>query len=227
MTTSTLAERLRAVEERIAVVARRAGREPASVKLVAVSKTMPLPAIREAYAAGARDFGENYAAELAQKMAETRDLPGARWHMIGHLQTNKVKLVAGVALLHTVDSARLVAALAARFPDRATDVLVQVSLAGEAQKSGVRPDEVPALLDAIAATNGRVVARGLMTMPPLGDDPEAVRPVFRELRALRDRLGGPDRLPELSMGMSGDYEVAIEEGATLVRVGTAIFGARR
>ncbi len=227
MTAPTIAERLRAVEARIAAVAHRAGRAPASVKLVAVSKTMPVPAIREAYAAGARDFGENYAAELAQKMAETRDLSETRWHMIGHLQTNKVKLVAGVALLHTVDSARLVAALAARFPERPTHVLVQVSLAGEAQKSGVRPDEVPALLDAIAETNGTVVARGLMTMPPLGEDPEAVRPVFRELRTLRDRLGGPDRLPELSMGMSGDYEVAIEEGATLVRVGTAIFGARR
>lgn len=226
MTAGTIAERLRAVEQSVSSAAARAGRDPSSVRLVAVSKKMPVEAIREAYAAGARDFGENYAAELAQKMAATRDLAEARWHMIGHLQTNKVKLVSGVALLHSVDTVRLVAALAARFPDRTTDVLVQVSLAGEAQKSGAAPDEVPALLEAAQATGGKVVVRGLMTMPPLGDDPEAVRPVFRALCALRDRLGGPERLPELSMGMSGDYWVAIEEGATLVRVGTAIFGAR-
>jgi pyridoxal phosphate enzyme (YggS family) len=226
VTAGTIAERLRAIERSVAAAAVRAGRDPSSVKLVAVSKKMPVEAIREAYAAGARDFGENYAAELAQKMDATRDLTEARWHMIGHLQTNKVRLVSGVALLHTVDNPRLVAALGARFPDRPTSVLVQVSLAHEAQKSGAGPDEVPALLEAARATGGKVVVRGLMTMPPLGDDPELVRPAFRALRALRDRLGGPERLPELSMGMSGDYEVAIEEGATLVRVGTAIFGAR-
>jgi pyridoxal phosphate enzyme (YggS family) len=223
---SGIAERLRAVRERIAVATGRAGRDPASVTLVAVSKTMSVDAIREAYAAGARIFGENYAPELAEKIAATRDLPDLRWHMIGHLQRNKVKLVAGVELVHTIDSARLVEALAARFADRTTHVLVQVSLAGEDQKSGATADEVPALLAAIEATQGRVVARGLMTMPPWTDDAEAVRPVFRALRELRDRLGGPALLPELSMGMSGDYEVAIEEGATLVRVGTAIFGAR-
>ena len=223
---SLIAERLREVEARIRAAAERSGRDPAEVSLVAVSKKKPVEAIREAHAAGARVFGENYAAELASKMAATGDLADVRWHMIGHLQRNKVKLVAGVDLLHTVDSARLVEALAAHAADQAVRVLVQVSLAGEEQKSGVRPDEVAALLDAIRATNGRVVARGLMTMPPWGDDPETVRPVFRGLRALRDRVGGAAELPELSMGMSGDYEVAIEEGATLVRVGTAIFGAR-
>jgi pyridoxal phosphate enzyme (YggS family) len=226
VTGSGIAERLRAVRERIAAAEARAGRAAGSVRLVAVSKTQPVEAVRAAYAAGARDFGENYAAELAEKIAATHDLPEARWHFIGHLQTNKVKLVAGAALVHGVDSARLVGAIAARFADRVTPVLVQVSLAGEEQKSGASRDEVPAILEAIAATGGRVVARGLMTMPPLTEDPEQVRPVFRALRELRDALGGPVRLPELSMGMSGDYEVAIEEGATLVRVGTAIFGER-
>lgn len=223
---TTIAERLRAVEGRVRAAAARAGRDPASVALVAVSKTMPESAVREAYAAGARDFGENYAAELAGKIAATPDLPGLRWHMIGHLQTNKVKLVAGAALVHTVDSPRLVQALAARFADRVTSILVQVSLAGEAQKSGAAPADVPAILASVAATGGRVVARGLMTMPPLGDDAEAMRPVFRALRELRDAHGGAALLPELSMGMSGDFEVAIEEGSTMVRVGTAIFGAR-
>lgn len=226
MTGSGIAERLRAVQERIAAAATRAGRDPSGVRLVAVSKTQPIEAVRAAYAAGARDFGENYAAELAEKIAATGDLADARWHFIGHLQTNKVKLIAGAALVHGVDSARLASAIAARFADRVTPVLVQVSLAGEAQKSGAGRDEVPGILEAIAATGGRVVARGLMTMPPLTEDPEQVRPVFRALRELRDALGGPERLPDLSMGMSGDYEVAIEEGATLVRVGTAIFGVR-
>lgn len=225
---SAMEERLRDVEARVHAAAVRAGRDPADVRLVAVSKTMPVEAVREAYAAGARVFGENYAAELAAKRDATRDLPDLRWHMIGHLQRNKVKLVTGIDLLHTVDDPRLVAALAAHAPEggEALRVLVQVSLAGEEQKSGATPDEVPALLEAIRATRGRVVVRGLMTMPPFTDDPETVRPVFRDLRALRDRLGGAESLPELSMGMSGDFEVAIEEGATLVRVGTAIFGAR-
>jgi hypothetical protein len=223
---SGIAERLRGVEERIRSAARRAGRAPEAVRLVAVSKTVAADAIREAYAAGARDFGENYAAELTGKIEVTRDLPGVRWHMIGHLQRNKAKLMGDVDLIHTVDDPRLVEALAARFADRPRQVLVQVSLAGEEQKSGATPHDVPALLAAIAATGGRVTARGLMTMPPFFDDPGAARPLFRALRELRDRLGGPTALPELSMGMSGDYEAAIEEGATLVRVGTAIFGAR-
>ena len=230
---SSIAENLRIINDRIADACNRAGRDVNTVKLIVVTKSATPDQIKEVISLGYTDLGENRVQQLkkiSDEMGEyIQSLPSLpkklNWHMIGHLQRNKVKLVAGVDLLHTVDSARLVDALAARAGET-TRVLVQVSLAGEEQKSGAAPADVPALLAAIQATNGRVVARGLMTMPPLTDDPEAVRPVFRALRELRDRLGGPNLLPELSMGMSGDFEVAIEEGATLVRVGTAIFGAR-
>ena len=226
---SELGDRIAAVRERIASAVARRGAGP-DVTLCAVSKRHPAAAIRAAAALGLRDFGENYAQELRDKRAQLDDLPDIRFHAIGPVQTNKVPLVVGTALVHTVDRRELVAKLDARAARAGLvqDTLVQVGLAGEAQKAGVSPDEVGALLDAYAdATHVR--CRGLMLIPPAGD-PEATRPWFRALRELRDELAAVRRphvdLVELSMGMSGDYEVAIEEGATIVRVGTAIFGPR-
>ncbi len=220
--TGEIPARLAAVRARIAAAAERAGRSLKDVTLVAVSKTHPAAAVRAAYAAGQRDFGENYAQELVAKRAELADLDDARWHFIGRLQRNKAKDVAGAALIHAVDGAPLADALARRVPAGARqDVLVQVNIAGETTKAGVSPDEAPALVDAIAALPAlRCV--GLMTMPPPVAQPEDNRPHFRALAALARRLG----LAQLSMGMSDDFEVAVEEGATLVRVGTAVFGAR-
>lgn len=211
------------VRARIERAARAAGRDPATVKLVAVSKTKPSSAIREAYAAGQRDFGENYAQELAGKAEELKELADIRWHFIGHLQSNKAKLVAPVAhLVHAVDSASLANALAKKAPRR-LGVLVEVNVGGEAEKHGVTPENARAVLDAVAA-EPNLALRGLMTMPP--HDLDAARRAFEALVKLRDDNGGAARLPELSMGMSDDLEVAIACGATLVRVGTAIFGAR-
>ncbi len=226
MTAERLAERWRAVSAKVAAAAERAGREPSSVTLIAVSKTHPYEAIAQVAAAGARDFGENYVQELVDKQREA-GAEALRWHFIGHLQRNKAKLIAGkVALVHAVDSVALGAEL-----DRRTaapqPVLAAVNLGGEASKSGVDEAGAEALCAGLAAlANLRLV--GLMTMPPPAEDPETVRPIFRALaelrRRLEQRLGMP--LPSLSMGMSGDYEVAISEGATHVRVGTAIFGER-
>jgi len=227
-----LADRLGAVRGRIAAAARRAGRDPTDVALCAVSKTHPPEAIRAAYAAGQRVFGENYAQELRDKAAALADLEDLAWHFIGPLQRNKVKYVVGTAaLLHSVDSERLLDELARRGAPAGVTLpcLVEVNVAGEAQKSGVDPAALPALLDAFAGRSG-VVAVGLMTMPPFAAEPEEVRPHFRRLRALRDAEASRSRphvdLRHLSMGMSQDFEVAIEEGATIVRVGTAIFGER-
>jgi PLP dependent protein len=215
--------RLEAVHARIAKAAASAGRDPASIRLVAVSKTMPASAIREAHEAGQRDFGENYAQELAQKATELADLSDLRWHFIGHLQSNKAKVVAPLAhLVHSVDSVSLAKGLAKRAPGRLA-VLVEVN-AGEEQKSGAREADVPALLEAIEAQES-LDLRGLMTVPPA--DLDATRRAFERLARMRDELGGPARLPELSMGMSADLEIAVAAGATIVRIGTAIFGARR
>ncbi len=194
---------------------------PAGVTLVAVSKSHPAEAIREAHAAGQRDFGENYVQEWRDKAEGLADLPGIVWHFIGSLQTNKVKYLAGkVALVHTVDREELGREIAKRWEKAGARarVLVEVNLGGEASKGGCRPGDVPALVDRLRALPALDVA-GLTCIPPPEDDP---RPHFRALRALRDSLG----LVDLSMGMSGDYPVAIEEGSTLVRVGTAIFGER-
>jgi pyridoxal phosphate enzyme (YggS family) len=213
--------RVDAVRARIADAAQRCGRAPGDVTLVAVSKLQPTDAIAAVYAAGCRDFGENYVQELAAKHAA---LAGVAWHFIGHLQRNKVAplLASEPVLIHGVDSRRLLAEIDKR-ASKPARVLLHVNIAGEDTKSGCAPSEVEALVD--AATGMRnVVLRGLMTIPP-AEDAEAARPHFRALRELAERLGR-DRLPELSMGMSADYEVAIEEGATIVRVGTAIFGAR-
>jgi PLP dependent protein len=206
------------VARRLAAV--RAGIPP-GVALVAVSKTQPPEAIRAAHAAGQRDFGENYVQEWREKAAALADLPELRWHFIGSLQTNKVKYLAGrVALVHTVDREELGLEIARRW-ERAgarARVLVEVNLGGEASKGGCAPDALDALVARLRALPALDVA-GLTAIPPPEDAP---RPHFAALRAMRDRLG----LAELSMGMSGDYPIAIEEGATIVRVGTAIFGAR-
>ncbi len=221
-----IARNLSRVRERVAVAAERAGRDAASITLVAVSKTHPVDVVTAARAAGQLDFGENYAQELTDKAPAAP--PDVRWHYIGRLQTNKVKFVAPVAhLVHTVDSERLARELDRRAAllGRRIAVLLQVNLAGEEQKGGVSPDELPALLDA-ASSCAHLDVRGLMTMPPFWPA-ERVRPFFAGLRELRDRHASSARpLAELSMGMSGDFEVAIAEGATIVRVGTAIFGVR-
>lgn len=194
---------------------------PTGVTLVAVSKTRPPEAIREAWAAGQRDFGENYAQEWRAKAEALADLDGLRWHFIGGLQTNKVKYLAGrVAFVHTVDRLELAQEISRRWAKAGANarVLIEVDLGGEEQKAGCAPEAVEPLLAAIRGLPA-LEAVGLTCIPPPGDDP---RPHFRALRALRDRVG----LRELSMGMSGDWPVAVEEGATIVRVGTAIFGER-
>jgi hypothetical protein len=191
------------------------------VTLVAVSKSQPTEAVREAYVAGQRDFGENYVQEWREKAEALAGLPGLTWHFIGSLQTNKVKYLAGrVALVHTVDREDLGREIAKRWEKAGARarVLVEVNLGGEASKAGCAASSVPALVELLRGLPALDVA-GLTCIPPPDEDP---RPHFRELRAMRDRLG----LVELSMGMSGDYPVAIEEGATIVRVGTAIFGER-
>ncbi len=203
----------------------RAGRPAGSVRLVAVTKTHPASLVREAYVEGLRDFGENYAQELVEKAGVLADLTDLRWHFVGHLQRNKAKLLVGrVALVHGADGLRLLEEIDRR---GGGDVLIEVNInmGEEPQKSGVAPSEVAALLDA-AGKLARTHVRGLMCIPPPGPSPEASRPPFRRLVELRDALGGARRLPELSMGMSDDFEAAIEEGATIVRVGTAIFGPR-
>lgn len=227
---STIAEALQGVRARIEAAARAAGRDPASVKLVAVSKTHPASAVREAYEAGQRDFGENYVQELVEKAEALRDLPDVRWHLIGHLQRNKAKQVAPlVSLLHTVDGLELSRELDKRVtaaaPGRVLPVLVEVSIAGEEQKHGVAPEALAELLQGIEALPA-LKLRGLMCVPPFTEAPEDARPHFERLVRLQREHGGASRLPELSMGMTHDLEQAVAAGATWVRVGTAIFGAR-
>jgi hypothetical protein len=224
-----LADRIAAVRERIARATARAGRAESSVRLIAVSKKHPASAVRDAHALGLRVFGENYAQELVAKAAEAGPLDDIEWHMIGHLQTNKARHVAQViTMIHTIDAPHVAAELGKRTTGagRVCGALVEVNVAGESAKSGCTPDSLGAILDAVRATPG-LALRGLMTMPPYSDDPEAARPHFAALRELQARHGGAAALPELSMGMSHDFEVAIAEGATIVRVGTAIFGERQ
>jgi len=224
----TIAERLTQARVRIARAAERAGRDPSTVRLVAVSKLHPADSIREAYDAGQRDFGENYAQELVRKAESLADLPDLRWHMIGHLQTNKARHVApAAAMVHTVDSPKLAAELGRRAlaAGRTIDVLVEVNVARDPAKSGCMPEQLPEVLAAIREQSA-LRARGLMTIPPFTEDPEGARPYFATLRELRDAHGGAESLPELSMGMSHDYRDAILEGATHLRIGTAITGNR-
>ena len=232
---SEIAKNVARVEERIAAACRRVGRRRDDVRLVAVSKTVPPERIREAYEAGLRDFGENRVQEAERKLPELRELE-ITWHMIGHLQTNKARTARALfRWIHSIDSLRLAQRL-----DRDSEgaelaggsllpVLVEVNLSGEASKSGVAESVAVDLARAISALPNLSLS-GLMTVPPVTDDPEGARPYFARLRGLA-RVIDSTRLPnvrmdELSMGMSHDFEVAIEEGATLVRVGSAIFGER-
>jgi PLP dependent protein len=218
---ANLAERLAAVQERMARAAEKAGRNPADILLLAVTKVFPASVIREAYAQGLRDFGENYVQEFEQKAPEVRGLAGARFYLIGHLQSNKSKKAAELFdAIQTVDSTKL----ARRLNDsgRPLDVMLEVKLSGEEAKSGAAPEELPDLIAGVRACE-HLRLKGLMTMPPWSEDPERSRPYFRQLRALAERHG----LTQLSMGMSHDLEVAIEEGATCIRVGTALFGRRK
>jgi pyridoxal phosphate enzyme (YggS family) len=221
---AVLSDRLAAVRARVAAACRRAGRDPADVTLVAVTKTVSARVARVAAGLGAADLGENRPQELWEKAAE---VPSARWHLIGHLQRNKIdRTVPLVTLIHSVDSDRLLAALDAfgRKRGEPVPVLLEVNCSREAAKGGFSPADVPALSDGLASLAG-VSVRGLMTMAAFHDDPELCRPTFAELRRLRDgvRSRAGLELPHLSMGMSNDFEVAVEEGATFVRVGTTLF----
>jgi len=221
----TIRDRLGEVLRRMGAAAMRAGRDPADVRLVVVTKNRAAEEIREVLAAGRYALGENRVQEALDKIPALP--PDTEWHLIGHLQTNKVaQAIRQFALIHSVDSARLAEAIqrAADREDRFVDVLLEVNVSGEATKYGLRAEEVEPLLATIARTHDRLRVRGLMTMAALEAQPEATRPVFRGLRLLRDRLAAAGhKLPELSMGMTNDFEVAVEEGATMVRVGTAIF----
>jgi PLP dependent protein len=214
---STVAENLEAIRARIARAATSVGRDPSEVTLVVVSKTVPEDRVRDALDAGARDLGENRAQELVAKAAALGDVvPPPRWHFIGRLQRNKVKLLAGtVGLWHSIDRAELAGPLARHAPG--ARVLVEVNLSGEAQKGGCRPDATGALVEEL--TTAGLMVEGLMTVPEAAGDP---RPAFAALRELAGGLG----LATLSMGMTGDFEAAIAEGATIVRIGSAVFGPR-
>ena len=221
-------QNLEEIKRRLYGAARRAGRNPADVQLVAVTKTVDLERLKFAVAAGQTLFGENYVQEAKTKIASLG--PGLTWHFIGHLQSNKAKAAVELFdLIHSVDRASLAQALeqAAARRDKIQNILMQVNLAGEASKSGTAPEHAEDLLREINKMP-HLRVQGLMTMPPWFDDPERVRPYFRALRELRDRLRDLTLgdLPELSMGMTGDFEAAVSEGATLVRIGTAIFGSR-
>ncbi len=218
-------ECLEKVERRIAAACEKAGRSRDSVRLLAVSKTRPPEAVREAAACGLRLFGENRVQEAQSKIPLCP--AGLEWHLIGHLQTNKAKLAVRLfQMVHSVDSLKLLQALEAH-ADLTLPVLLQVNVSGEAAKFGMKPDEVSATIEA-ANQMKKCEVHGLMTIPPFSPDPEKTRVHFSALRQLRDRLqeetGTP--LPELSMGMSHDLEVAIEEGSTWVRIGTDLFGSR-
>ncbi len=226
-----IAERLSLVYSRISAACEKSGREHSLIRLIAVSKFHSAGAVSSAFSAGQTLFGENYVQELIDK-AEELSLP-LEWHFIGHLQSNKVKYLPGiVTLIHTVDRLSVAQEIDRQWRDKVKapcNVLVQVNVSGEPTKSGTTAKEALDLVRQVSALPF-VSVRGLMTMPPFYDDPEGARPFFRELRLLSERISaeritGVD-MSELSMGMSGDFEVAIEEGATLIRVGTAIFGER-
>jgi pyridoxal phosphate enzyme (YggS family) len=217
----SLPERLAAVRERIARAAERARRDPAEVTLLAVTKIFPASAIQEAYRLGLREFGENYVQEFEGKAPQVGPLAGARFHLIGHLQSNKSKKAAELfQVIQTVDSVKLAGRL--NEAGAALDVMLEVKLSQEDAKSGADPGQLPEIIEAVhRCPNLRLL--GLMTMPPWTDDAEAARPIFRRLRELAELHG----LRGLSMGMSHDLEAAIEEGSTCVRVGTALFGKRQ
>jgi len=229
--TADLAANLQRVQDRIAAAAARAGRDPAEVTLVPVTKTVPADTIRIAYGLGLRVFGENRVQEARAKAAALTDLPDLHWHLVGHLQRNKAKVAVDLFdVIHSVDSVRLAQALSRRATQAGcpVPVLLEVNVAGEATKFGFTPAEVLTAAPTIVSLPGLAVW-GLMTMAPFVSDPETVRPVFRQLRALRDDLARQHPAHSwhhLSMGMTDDFEVAIEEGATMVRIGRAIFERR-
>jgi pyridoxal phosphate enzyme (YggS family) len=229
---------LERVRERILRAAEQHGRSPGEVRLLAVSKRQSDNKIRAAYAAGQRDFGENYAQELVSKRESLFDLPDLRFHMIGHLQRNKCAMLAGiVSAVHSVDSARLARELGRRAalapiaepqrmtPDGKLAVFIEVNLSAEPQKAGCSPAELPGLIEAVLAEPA-LALRGLMVIPEGEGEPEHSRRAFAALEELRERQGGVTRLPELSMGMSRDLEIAVECGSSWVRVGTDVFGTR-
>jgi len=224
-----IADNLRSVRERAAAACERAGRSPDEVAVVGVSKTFPATLVVEACRAGLTDIGESRVQEGAAKIPKVEALGWRpRWHLVGHLQTNKVKTALGLFdIIHSVDSVRLAEFISRQAEDvpmrqaGPLPILLEVNVAGEASKFGLRPEETGRAVEQIARLSGLTV-QGLMTVAPAVDDPEEARPVFRELRRLRDAVG----LHHLSMGMTDDFEVAIEEGATIVRIGRAIFGPR-
>ena len=225
-----LCDNVRRLSERIAVAARHAGQDPAAITLVAVTKTVPAAMVNEALAIGLRDFGENRIQEAKAKIPAVT--PGARWHLIGHLQTNKVQdAVALFDLIQSVDSFRLGAEISRRAQEigKKQDVLLQVHTTGEDQKSGCKPDEAEELAARLAVLPG-VRLRGLMTIGPLTEEVAQIRTAFRLLKRLFDRLSetgfGRETMIYVSMGMSGDFEIALQEGANMLRIGTAIFGPR-
>lgn len=230
----TISDNILAIQQQIADASRRAGRSAADIALMAVTKTHPPERIREAYAAGQRLFGENRVQEFAGKASALSDIPAANWHMIGHLQTNKAnKAVELFQAIDSLDSVKLAEKLdaAARTLNKKLPVLIEINVGGEAAKSGIAPNsrDLEDLLLAASSLEA-LQFRGLMTVPPFTDDPEGARPYFRALRELRDAIAA-HKLPSLSMdvlsmGMSHDFQVAIEEGSTCVRIGTAIFGER-
>jgi PLP dependent protein len=216
-----LQEKLDQVETRIANAAARSGRRRSDIILIAVTKKFPAAVIGEAYSLGLRDFGENYVQEFEAKQQELAGCQGARFHLIGHLQSNKSKIASEIFdVIQTVDSAKLARRL--NDENRPLEVMIEVKLSDEASKAGAMPEAVPELAEAIRGC-AHLRLLGLMTMPPWSSDAEQSRPYFARLRALAEA----NRLTQLSMGMSHDLEVAIEEGATMVRVGTALFGPRR
>jgi len=229
---SEITRNLKAVQQRIAETCTRCGRDPGAVRLVCVTKTMSAETVRLAIQAGAVLFGENYIQEAREKCGTLSEYP-VFWHFIGHLQTNKAKYAVKLFdLIHTVDSLRLATELdrEARKIGKVQKILIQVNIGKEVSKSGIDAESADTLIRNLAAFP-HLLVRGLMVIPPFFDEPERVRPYFRGLRELRDSLNKPGisgiRLDELSMGMTGDFEAAIEEGATLIRIGTAIFGERQ
>jgi PLP dependent protein len=226
LTAREISDRLAQVQGRIADAVKLAGREAESVRLVLASKTQPPEAVAAAYAAGAREFGENYVQEAAVKRS-TFGQPDLRWHLIGHLQTNKARIaVETFDLIQTLDNQRLATALFRLRPSPLMPVLVEINLAGETSKGGIEPKHAEALINSM---RGQVDVQGLMAIPPAMPTAEAARPFFHELRELRDKLAALTglALSELSMGMTEDFTAAILEGATIVRVGRAVFGERQ
>ena len=218
---SDVLTRYKIVQERILRSSERARRDPASVQLLAVTKKFPTEIVREAYSLGMRQFGENYVQEFELKQPALTDLADARFHLIGHLQSNKARKAADIfQVIQTIDSVKLAERLDGM--NTKLDAMIEVKLSDEVAKHGAAPEQIEEIVAAIRASQN-LTLRGLMTIPPWSEDPEAPRPYFRKLRELNERFA----LPELSMGMSNDLETAIEEGSTVVRVGTALFGPRR